>query len=64
MWIWLLWQGKISLKNAASLFIIDYDRSRGLDLSNEVFLISIGQRSAKVQVVKVGSASKDQLTKL
>ena len=53
-----LGQGKISLKNAVSLFIRDYGNKRGLDLSKEVLWVSVGQKTAKLQVVKVGELKK------
>ena len=46
------------LWNSASLFIRDYVNKRGLDLSKEVLWVSVGQRTAKLQAVKVGDLRK------
>ena len=36
----------------------DYCNSGGLDLSKEVLWVSVGQRTAKLQFVKVGDLKK------
>ena len=49
-----LWQGKTIPKNDASLLNRDYVNRKGLDLSKELLGVSVGQRAAKLQAVKVG----------
>ena len=44
-------QGKINLKNAASLLVREYVNRRGLDLTKEVLWVSVCQRVAKLQAV-------------
>ena len=51
-------QGKISLKNTASPFFENYVYRKGLDLSKEVLWVSVGQRTAKLQVVNAGDLKK------
>ena len=55
---WVLLQGKQSLKNTASLFIGDYVYRGGLVLSKEVLQVSVGHRTAKLQVVEAGNLKK------
>ena len=45
-------------KSTARLLDIDCVNRRGLDLSKEVLLVSVGQRAAKIQAVKVGDLKK------
>ena len=42
------------IKSAASFLTIDCVNKGGLDLSKEVLWVSLGQRVAKLQPVKVG----------
>ena len=42
------------IKSAARLLDKDCVNNRGLDLSKEVLLVSVGQRAAVLQAVKVG----------
>ena len=42
------------VKSAARLLNIDCVNKRGLDLSKEVLWVSVGQRAADLQAVKVG----------
>ena len=51
-------QGKAYPKNAASLLDRVCVNRRGLDLSKEVLWVSVGQRAAKIQAVKVGDLKK------
>ena len=51
-----LCQGKINLKNAASILVRKYVNRRGL--SKEVLWVSISQRTAKLQAVKFGDLKK------
>ena len=53
-----LLQGKTYPKNPASLLERVCVNRRGLDLSKEVLLVSVGQRAAKIQAVKVGDLKK------
>ena len=53
-----LWQGNTYPKNAAILLNGACVNRRGLDLSKEVLWVSVGQRTAKLQVVKVGDLKK------
>ena len=53
-----LWQGKTYPKNAASLLDRVCVNRQGLDLSKEVLWVSVGQRAAKIQAVKVGDLKK------
>ena len=46
------------LKSAARLLDIDYVNRRGLDLSKEVQWVSVGQKAAELQTVKVGGQQK------
>ena len=41
-------------KSAARLFDRHFVNKRGLDLSKEVLWVSVGQRAADLQAVKVG----------
>ena len=52
-----LWQGKTYLSNASSLLDRDWVNKWGLDLSKEVLWVSLCQRAAKLQAVKVGGWS-------
>ena len=45
-------------KSAASLLNINCVNKEGLDLSKEVLWVSVGQRAAVLQAVKVGSQKK------
>ena len=45
-------------KSAARLFNRDFANRRGLDLSKEVLWVSVGQRAADLQAVKVGGQQK------
>ena len=47
-----------SIKSAARLLDIDCFNKGGLDLSNEVLWVSVGQRAAVLRAVKVGSQKK------
>ena len=58
MYIGSLSQGKINLKNPTSLFIENYINRGGLHISKEVLCFSVGQRTAKLQIVKVGDLKK------
>ena len=46
------------IKGAAMLLDIDCVNKRGLDLSKEVLWVSVGQRVAVLQAVKVGGQKK------
>ena len=46
------------IKSAAILLNIDFVNKRGLDLSEEVLWVSVGQRAAELQTVKVGDQKK------
>ena len=46
------------IKSAARLLNIDCVNKRGLDLSKEVLWVSVGQRAAVLQAVKVGGQKK------
>ena len=46
------------IKSAARLLNIDCVNKRGLDLSKEVLLVSVGQRAAEVLAVKVEGKKK------
>ena len=49
-----LWNGQINLDNASTLLDRDFVNRRGLDLLKQVFWVSVGQRTVKLQAVKVG----------
>ena len=46
------------VKIAARLSNRDLVNKRGLDLSKEIFWVSVGQRNAKLQAVKCGDLKK------
>ena len=52
------------LKSAARLLNRDYVNIGVLDLSKEVFWFSVGQRTAKLQVVKDGDLKKNPAVRL
>ena len=54
----VLWTEIKYIKNAPSLLNRDWVNKRGLDLSKEVLWASGGQRTAKLQVIKVGDLKK------
>ena len=53
-----LWMEIKCLKSAARLLNRDWVNKRGLDLSKEVLWVSVGQRAAELQAVKVGGQPK------
>ena len=53
-----LYKGKIYPRNVSSLLNRDDVNRRDLDLSKEVFWVSVGQRAAKLQAVKFGDLKK------
>ena len=50
--------GKTYPKNTASLLNRDYVYRKGLDLSKEALFCFVSQRTAKLQVLKVGDLKK------
>ena len=53
-----LWLSKTYLYNATSLSIRKYFNRGVLDISKDVLWVSVGQRTAKLQAVKVGDLRK------
>ena len=47
------------IESAARLLNIDFVNKGGLDLSKEVLWVSVGQRAAVLQAVKVGGQKKN-----
>ena len=52
------------IKNAARVLNRNCVNKRGLDLSKEVLWVSVGQRAAELQAVKVGGQQKILKTSL
>ena len=46
------------IKSASRLLNKDWVNKRGLDLSNEVLLVFVGQRAADLRAVKVGGQKR------
>ena len=53
-----LWMEIKCIRSASRLLDIDCVNKRGLDLSKEVLWVSVGQRAAVLQAVKVGGQKK------
>ena len=54
----VFWTAIKYLKNAACLFDREYVNRGGLDISNEVMWVALGQRAAELLAVKVGGWKK------
>ena len=53
-----LWKETKYIKSAGRLLDRDYVNRRGLDFSKEVLWVSVGQRAAELQAVKLGGQQK------